>query len=195
MLCASGMDTALAMRLAGSFTRNNTSGLVLIGTGFEKPPPMPWLLQLLPLWLLTLLWSALVAPFLIGREFKYRASWPPQLDAVRTAAIASAQKVGPREYLRRHEAVRWMTRELTANILVPVRTLTGRYDRVSGVRQGQQLADRLVAGEAVVVERAGHRVMEERPADVARHVEELCRVAILGEAREHEATKYGKLSE
>ena len=60
------MDAALAVRLAGSFTRNNTSGMVLVGAGIEKPPAMPWVLSiimsLLPLWLLNLLWGIFVAP-------------------------------------------------------------------------------------------------------------------------------------
>ena len=90
--------------------------------------------------------------------------------------------------------MRWISKELISNVLVPVRVLVGRYDRIARRKGATQLADGLVAGEAAVIERAGHRAMEERPLDVARHVEELCQIAITGEAREHETTKYGGLS-
>ena len=88
--------------------------------------------------------------------------------------------VGPEEYMRRYKSLRWFREDLVTSVLVPVRILSGKYDRITPPKIGAKLAARLVRGQAYVVPSAGHRAMEERPAAVARHILEMFQEVLHG---------------
>jgi len=86
---------------------------------------------------------------------------PPHTDFVR----AMSARVGAEAFARRHKVIggRPDSRELLANLEIPVRAVFGRQDAMSTLEEHEEMARLPKNGRLSIIEDCGHMTIRERP--------------------------------